>query len=181
MWISPVSAEILTEKRTKHGRTRRRKRGRQTFIEERSVQAGAIRRATMLETGSREGCAAVRRHRFPRRDPARHDLNVYKAAEEIVRALSCARQHSPHARAPMPQQKGQSTMARPCPDDKLHHVPEDRLGNVAHTPVRPERANVNRQASAKASPPPRQRGALSRAKAALAAIPPPRRFGSVEM
>ena len=52
-------------------------------IEERSVQAGAIRRATMLGRDSRAECEAVRRRKFPRCDRVQHDSDVRRAAEEI--------------------------------------------------------------------------------------------------
>ena len=63
-------------------------------------------------TGSRAAGAAVRRHKFPRCDPVRHDLDARRAVEEIGLVLSFSLQRSSRALASMPRQTGQSTKAR---------------------------------------------------------------------
>jgi hypothetical protein len=90
----------------------------------------------MPGTGSREACAAVRRHKFPICDLVQHDSDVRTAAEEIARGPFFARRRFHHGRAPRLRRTGQSAKAKPCPGDKQNLSRASRLRNEAHIRVR---------------------------------------------
>src|SRR6516164_11065189 len=119
-------------------------------IEERSVQAGAIRRATMLGTDSRAECEAVRRHKFPRCDPVQHDPDVRTAAEENARGPFFARRRLHHGREPRLRRMDQSAKAKLYLDDKQNPARASRLDSVARSRLRPARASVDRAGLAEA-------------------------------
>src|SRR5438034_2467143 len=102
--------------------------------------------ATMLETGSRVGCAAVRRRRFLRCDRVQPRSDVDRLAEEIWHALLLSFWMWSRGRGPTLRQIGRSATARRCLDGKWHRVHAIRPGNAAHNPARLARASVDRLA-----------------------------------
>src|SRR5438876_5978360 len=75
--------------------------------QEQPVLAEAVRLETTLETGSRVGCAAVRRRRFLRCDRVQPRSDVDRLAEEIWRALLLLLLMESRGRGPTPRRMDQ--------------------------------------------------------------------------
>src|SRR5207249_184504 len=102
--------------------------------QERPVLAEAVRLETMLETGSRVGCAAVRRRRFLRCDRVQTRSDVDRLAGEICRALLLLLRMWSRGRGPTPRRMDQGATARRCLDGKSHRARASRPGSAVHNP-----------------------------------------------